>query len=60
MKEHSSMIKPAKKILLSEDETDRGDYSEIAEEKLIEGEKRYLYYVCNLISHYSLWSFLQF
>ena len=54
------MIKPAKKILLSEDETDRGDYSEIAEEKLIEGEKRYSYYVCNLISHYSLKSFLQF
>ena len=52
MKEHSSMIKPAKKILLSEDETDRGDYSEIVKEKLIEGEKRYLYYVCNLISHY--------
>ena len=52
MKEHSSMIKPAKKILLGEDETDRGDYSEIAEEKLIEGEKRYLYYVYNLISHY--------
>ena len=54
MKEHSSMIKPAKKILLSEDETDRGDYSEIVKEKLIEGEKRYLYYIMllNLISHY--------
>ena len=43
-KEHSSIIKPAKKILLSEDGRDRGDYSEIAKEKLIEGEKRYLHF----------------